>query len=151
MPDTSEVADCVRLPGLFERIAEVGIAQVAGICQCLEEDDDGLAPGIVEAELLQTPVGQGVQATVAAAVAEFQKVENRWDDAVNLHDQYALELVLSPLYVDISASGDITTKMGERETVNQRHRQSFPCVTLRILVTNLQSGVHQKTASPGDG
>ena len=33
MPDASEVAEYVRLPGLFERIAEVGIAQVAGIGQ----------------------------------------------------------------------------------------------------------------------
>jgi hypothetical protein len=29
---------------------------------------------------------------------------------VNRHDQYGLELVLSPLFVDVSASGDVTTR-----------------------------------------
>jgi len=43
-------------------------------------------------------------------VREFQKIEDSWSDAVNLHDQYALELVLSPLFVDVSGSGDITTR-----------------------------------------
>ena len=43
-------------------------------------------------------------------VREFQKIEDNWAGAVNGRDQYALELVLSPLLVDISATGDITTR-----------------------------------------
>jgi ketosteroid isomerase-like protein len=43
-------------------------------------------------------------------IREFQKIEDSWSDAVNNHDQYALELALSPLLVDVSASGDITTR-----------------------------------------
>ena len=52
----------------------------------------------------------------AAASAEspenrqFQKIEDTWSNAVNQRDQYSLELVLSPLFVDISATGDITTR-----------------------------------------
>ena len=43
-------------------------------------------------------------------VTQFQKIEDSWADAVNRHDQYGLELVLSPLFVDVAASGDITTR-----------------------------------------
>jgi ketosteroid isomerase-like protein len=41
---------------------------------------------------------------------EFQKIEDAWASAINVRDQYGLELVLSPLFVDVSASGDITTR-----------------------------------------
>jgi ketosteroid isomerase-like protein len=43
-------------------------------------------------------------------VQQFQKIEDSWNSAINLRDQYALELVLSPLFVDVSAAGDITTR-----------------------------------------
>jgi ketosteroid isomerase-like protein len=52
----------------------------------------------------------GVTSTVSPEVAQFQKIEDSWADAVNRRDQYALELVLSPLFVDVSASGDVTTR-----------------------------------------
>ncbi len=41
---------------------------------------------------------------------QFQKIEDAWADAINRRDQYSLENVLSPLFVDVSASGDITTR-----------------------------------------
>ena len=41
---------------------------------------------------------------------EFQKIEDAWSAAINQRDQYGLELVLSPLFVDVAASGDITTR-----------------------------------------
>lgn len=40
----------------------------------------------------------------------FQKVEDRWSEAINKRDQYVLELVLSPELMDISATGDVTTR-----------------------------------------
>ena len=43
-------------------------------------------------------------------ITQFQKIEDSWADSINRHDQYALELVLSPLFVDVAASGDITTR-----------------------------------------
>jgi ketosteroid isomerase-like protein len=52
----------------------------------------------------------GVTSTAVPEVQEFQKIEDKWTDAVNGRDQYGLELVLSPLYVGISASGDISTR-----------------------------------------
>ena len=43
-------------------------------------------------------------------IHELQKVEDSWDDALNKRDQYGLELVLSPLFVNVSAAGDVTTR-----------------------------------------
>ncbi|MFY9856005.1 MAG: nuclear transport factor 2 family protein [Terracidiphilus sp.] len=43
-------------------------------------------------------------------IREFQKIEDSWSTAINMRDQYGLELVLSPLFVDVSAGGDITTR-----------------------------------------
>jgi ketosteroid isomerase-like protein len=43
-------------------------------------------------------------------VKEFQGYEDQWSLAVVKADQYQLENLLSPLYVDISATGDVTTR-----------------------------------------
>ncbi len=52
----------------------------------------------------------GATSTQPAEVAQFQKIEDSWSDAVNRRDQYGLELVLSPLLVDISSTGNVTTR-----------------------------------------
>ena len=44
------------------------------------------------------------------AFREMQQVEDRWATAVTKRDQYALELVLAPQYIGISAGGDVTTR-----------------------------------------
>jgi len=49
----------------------------------------------------------GVTSTGSADLGLFQKIEDNWSNAVNQHDQYGLENVLSPLFVDVAASGDI--------------------------------------------
>lgn len=51
-----------------------------------------------------------VTTTASPELQQFQKIENSWDDAINQRNQYGLELVLSPLFVDVAASGDITTR-----------------------------------------
>lgn len=43
-------------------------------------------------------------------VKEFQDLEDQWSNAVVKNDQYTLEFLLSPLYVDISSTGDVTTR-----------------------------------------
>jgi ketosteroid isomerase-like protein len=61
----------------------------------------------------QTPAPLATPAatsTDSPEVHNFQKLEDTWSVAVNGRDQYSLELVLSPLFVDISATGDITTR-----------------------------------------
>lgn len=56
------------------------------------------------------PAQSAVTSSQSPEVTQFQKIEDSWADAVNRHDQYGLELVLSPLFVDVAASGDITTR-----------------------------------------
>jgi ketosteroid isomerase-like protein len=88
-------------------------------------------------------------------VLEFQKIEDTWSSAINQRDQYSLELVLSPLFVDVSASGDITTRnqqlaqliTGEDKTLHLEQR----VITVRMLgdiaVANGTYVLHHKAAS----
>jgi ketosteroid isomerase-like protein len=96
-----------------------------------------------------------VTSAESPAVQEFQKIEDAWSTAVNGRDQYGLELVLSPLYVDVSASGDITTRnqqvasviTGEDKTVHLDQR----VITVRMLgdiaVANGTYALHHKVNS----
>ncbi|HVJ08802.1 MAG TPA: nuclear transport factor 2 family protein [Acidisarcina sp.] len=60
----------------------------------------------------------GQQAPVVAAsttsqppeIKQMQHLEDQWDDALARHDQYGLELVLAPQFIDISSAGDVTTR-----------------------------------------
>jgi ketosteroid isomerase-like protein len=88
-------------------------------------------------------------------IREFQKIEDSWATAVNDRDQYGLELVLSPLFVDVSASGDITTRnqhvasviTGEDKTIHLEQR----VITVRtlgdIVVANGTYSLHHKINS----
>ena len=96
-------------------------------------------------------------ATSAASpeLREFQKIEDSWSVAVNDRDQYGLELVMSPLFVDVSASGDITTRnqqvaqviTGEDKTLHLDQR----VVTVRMLgdiaVANGTYALHHKVGA----
>ena len=85
----------------------------------------------------------------------FQTIEDKWSDAVNRRDQYGLELVLSSLFVDVSASGDVTTRnqqvaqvlSGEDKTLYLTQK----VVTVRMLgdiaVANGTYTLHHKVNS----
>lgn len=83
-----------------------------------------------------SPVATATSAS-SPELREFQKVEDNWSESVNTRDQYGLELVLSPLFVDVSAGGDITTRNqqvastigGEDKTLHLDQR----VVTVRML------------------
>lgn len=86
----------------------------------------------------QTPAtAPAVTSTASTEVQQFQKIEDTWSNAVNRRDQYSLELVLSPLFVDVSARGDITTRnqqlaqviAGDDKTMHIEQR----VVTVRLL------------------
>jgi len=49
-------------------------------------------------------------AAQSTEIKEMQKLEDQWSDAVVKRDQYGLELLLSPLYVGISANGEVSTR-----------------------------------------
>ncbi|MGC9224790.1 MAG: nuclear transport factor 2 family protein [Terracidiphilus sp.] len=80
---------------------------------------------------------QGITTTISPEVSQFQKIEDSWSDAVNRRDQYGLELVLSPLFVDISAQGDVTTRNQQVAQVLSGQDRSLyltqKIVTVRML------------------
>jgi ketosteroid isomerase-like protein len=102
------------------------------------------------------PASPATQPAVTSAespeIREFQKIEDTWSNAMNQRDQYSLELVLSPLFVDVSASGDITTRnqqlaqliTGEDKTMHLDQR----VITVRMLgdiaVANGTYSLHHK-------
>jgi len=102
-----------------------------------------------------TPTPANVTTAESPEIHEFQKIEDSWAAAVNDRDQYALELALSPLFVDVSASGDITTRnqqvafviTGEDKTVHLDQR----VITVRMLgdvaVANGTYTLHHKVAA----
>src|SRR5580658_10201815 len=111
------------------------------------------APATPPAPPASVPVN--VTSAESPAIREFQKIEDSWATAVNGRDQYALELVLSPLFVDVSATGDITTRnqqvasviTGEDKTIHLDQR----VITVRLLgdiaVANGTYVLHHKVNS----
>jgi ketosteroid isomerase-like protein len=102
------------------------------------------------------PTGQApVTSTASTDVQRFQKIEDSWSDAVNLRDQYGLELVLSPLFVDISAGGDISTRnqmvAGILSLEDKTLRIDQKVITVRMLgdvaVANGTYVLHHKAAT----
>jgi ketosteroid isomerase-like protein len=113
--------------------------------------------------LSQSPAPAPTEAAAKPAVTtaespekrDFQKIENAWADAINARDQYALELVLSPLFVDVAASGDISTRnqqlaqviTGEDKSLHLEQR----VITVRMLgdiaVANGTYVMHHKVGS----
>jgi ketosteroid isomerase-like protein len=91
---------------------------------------------VVAQEPAPTPA-QPATSSVSPEIREFQKVEDNWSGALNQRDQYSLELVLSPLFVDVSAVGDVTTRnqqvatliAGEDKTMHMDQR----VITVRLL------------------
>lgn len=94
-------------------------ASIAGLIFCVP----GLVSGaLASAQRTTVPTaGNGNATTVAAlpiaaastdspAVRELQAVEDKWTTALNQRDQYGLELVLAPLFMDVSQSGVFTTR-----------------------------------------
>lgn len=50
------------------------------------------------------------QPTQPPEITQFQTLEDKWSDAVAKRDQYSLELLMSPVLVDISSAGEVTTR-----------------------------------------
>jgi hypothetical protein len=87
----------------------------------------------------QAPAPTAGPATTAESpeIRELQKIEDNWDNALNQRDQYGLELVLSPLFVNVSASGDITTRNQQVVAlINQQDKTATTdahVITVRML------------------
>jgi hypothetical protein len=66
----------------------------------------------------------------------FQQIEDRWSQAIAKRDQYALELVLSPELIDISAWGDQTTR---NQQVAMLFEKDAAPLSLGQRVTNVRT------------
>lgn len=96
-----------------------------------------------------------VTSTSSPEVQQFQKIEDAWSAAVNQHDQYGLENVLSPLFVDVAANGDITTRNQQVVQVISGEDKSLwltqKVITVRMLgdiaVANGTYDLHHKVGS----
>ncbi len=74
------------------------------VCVCLA----GVAPGCLWAQQAESVApGQGQE---PPAVKEFQALEDQWSEAVVKNDTFTMEFLLSPVYVDISSTGDVATR-----------------------------------------
>lgn len=116
-------------------------------CAVLAQDPASSAPA--------NTAPTAVTSTSSPEIGEIQKIEDSWSNAVNARDQYALELVLSPLFVDVSATGDFTTRnqqlaqliTGEDKTMHLEQK----VVTVRklgdIAVANGTYSLHHRVGS----
>jgi ketosteroid isomerase-like protein len=127
---------------------------IAGISVFLLSSSFAVAQNPAPAPAAAT-VQPAVTSTESPEIRQFQKIEDTWSSAINGRDQYSLELVLSPLFVDISAIGDITTRnqqlaqliTGEDKTMHLDQK----VITVRMLgdiaVANGTYVLHHKAGS----
>lgn len=84
-----------------------------------------------------TPTAVGVATTDKPEVSAIQQVEDKWGQAIDARDQYGLELVLSPLFVDVSSTGDVTTRNQQvAQLINgddKTMRLEQKVITVRVL------------------
>jgi ketosteroid isomerase-like protein len=73
--------------------APVGLALAAGMF---------IAPGFAQAQSNIVQQANGIKA--------FQTMEDKWSAAVVNPDQYTMDLLLAPSFVDITPSGDVETR-----------------------------------------
>lgn len=101
--------------------------------------------------------GPAVTSTASVETATFQKVEDAWSMAFNQPDQYGMELVLSPLFMDIAADGDVTTRNQQIVALLKREDKSLhleqKVIAVRMLgdvaVVNGTYTLHHRVGNEG--
>lgn len=95
----------------------------------------GMNSGILHAQT--AAAAPGATSAETPEIRELQKVEDAWSSALNQRDQYGLELVLSPLFVNVASTGDVTTRNQQIVTlINDPDRSESTethVVTVRVL------------------
>jgi hypothetical protein len=80
---------------------------------------------------------QQTATTQPPQITEFQKLEDQWSDAVAKRDQYGLELLMSPILVNISSTGEVTTR---NQQIAQLFEKSGPQpVSMEQRVVNVRT------------
>lgn len=87
--------------------------------------------------IAQTAAPSAAASADSPEIRELQKVEDAWSAALNKRDEYGLELVLSPLFVNVSANGDVTTRNQQVASLISEQDKStatdMRVVTVRML------------------
>jgi hypothetical protein len=129
---------------LMTRFAACFSAVLLSCCVAVAQDQ-GVTPAAGSAR-------PNVTTAESPEILQFQRIEDSWADSVNQRDQYGLELVLSPLFVDVSAAGDITTRNQQVANVitgeDKSQRLNQRVITVRMLgdiaVANGTYTLHRK-------
>src|SRR5579862_5097426 len=80
---------------------------------------------------------QQTATTQPPEIVQFQKLEDQWSDAVAKRDQYGLELLMSPILVSISSTGEVTTR---NQQIAQLYDKSGPQpVSMEQRVVNVRT------------
>jgi hypothetical protein len=70
-------------------------------------------------------------------IVQFQKLEDQWSDAVAKRDQFTLELLMSPVLVNISATGEVTTR---NQQIAQLYEKAGPqLISMEQRVVNVRT------------
>ena len=69
-----------------------------------------IVPQLSSAQQASEPAQSAASSAMAQQSADLQKVVDRWDDAVGQRDQYALELVLAPQFINITDTGQVENR-----------------------------------------
>lgn len=86
----------------------------------------GVAPAAVSTTSTAPTASSAATSTNSTEVRDFQAVEDKWSEAENKHDQFGLDLVLSPVLVNVAENGDITTHNQQVvQALNNQDRMYF--------------------------
>jgi ketosteroid isomerase-like protein len=67
----------------------------------------------------------------------MQRIEDQWDDALAKRDQYALELVLSPQFIDISSTGEVTTRNQQIARLFLKEGSTIPKLEQKVVTVRM--------------
>jgi hypothetical protein len=91
---------------------------------------------IFAAGVVQQPAMAQEQTQQPPQVAEFQKIEDQWSTALVKQDQFTLENILSPTFIDLSSMGEITTR---NQQVADMYEKGVPqAMTMEQRVVNVR-------------
>jgi len=100
--------------------------------QSAQSDQQSQSGQQVPAVSANAPASAALSAA-SPEIRELQAVEDKWSSALNLRDQYGLELVLSPLFVNVSANGEITTR--NQQVVSLINQEDKTAATDQHVIT----------------
>jgi hypothetical protein len=65
---------------------------------------------VLQAQAQQAPPVTANSSAANQGIQDMQKVEDGWSEAVTKRDQFGLELALSPQFIGISSTGEVTSR-----------------------------------------